>query len=101
MKCIRRPKALSGWKWKTTRCSQYSVSVQKRYPPAIQARATTPAPAKPSTASSPMAGPKRNSGTSGWTRVKKSRKSDSNIRGEALRTSERRMIQGYPARLPK
>ena len=28
MKCIRRPKALSGSQWKTSRCSQYSVSVQ-------------------------------------------------------------------------
>ena len=28
MKCMRRPKALSGSQWKTSRCSQYSVSVQ-------------------------------------------------------------------------
>ena len=28
MKCMRRPKALSGSQWKTSRCSQYSVRVQ-------------------------------------------------------------------------
>ena len=28
MKCMRWPKALSGSQWKTSRCSQYSVSVQ-------------------------------------------------------------------------
>src|SRR3954462_5641345 len=37
-----------------------------------------------------MAGPNSTTGTIGWTRVKKSRKSDSNIFGEALSISERR-----------
>ena len=35
MKCIRRPKALSGSQWKTSRCSQYSVSVQIPTPPSV------------------------------------------------------------------
>ena len=33
MKCSRAPMPSSGSKWNTTRCSQYSVSVQNRYPP--------------------------------------------------------------------
>ena len=37
MKCMRRPKALSGSQWKTSRCSQYSVSVQIPIPPSEQA----------------------------------------------------------------
>ena len=37
MKCMRRPKALSGSQWKISRCSQYSVSVQIPMPPALSA----------------------------------------------------------------
>src|SRR4051794_21064375 len=42
-----------------------------------------------------MAGAKSTTGTTGWTRVKRSRKSFSNILGEALRRSDRRMAKAY------
>src|SRR4051794_3458018 len=43
-----------------------------------------------------MVGPKRRTGTTGWTRVKRSRKSFSNILGEALRRSDRRTSRSVP-----
>src|SRR5215218_7023578 len=83
----------SGSKWKTTRCSQYSVSVQNRYPPAIQATASTPRLLTPMYARIAITGANSRTGTTGWTRVKRSRKSFSNIRGEALRRSDRRTTE--------
>src|SRR3712207_4806894 len=95
MKCIRRPSGWSGSKWKTSRCSQYSVSVQNTRPPANQA---TIGPVlcrvAPNQISATMAGTKMNSGTLQWTRENLSSRSESNMRGEARRTSERRVGAG-------
>ena len=41
MKCIRRPKALSGSQWKNLRCSQYSESVQIANPARISRMIST------------------------------------------------------------
>src|SRR5437764_11200154 len=88
----RAPSPASGSKWKTSGCIQYSVSVQKRYPPTIVAATSSPdASRTPSTSNTAIAGRKTTSGTLGCTRERRSSRSDSNILGEALRTSVRRV----------
>src|SRR5829696_3421568 len=87
----RAPGPDSGSKWKTIRWIQYSISVQNSQP-----AATSPAVSPvfssraPTTNSTPTAGRKISGGTAGCTRDRRSRRSESNILGEALRTSVRR-----------
>ena len=47
-----------------------------------------------------MAGTKMSTGTTGWTRVKRSSSPDLNIGGEAFRKSVRRMFNTIPLRAP-
>ena len=69
IQCSRAPIPSSGSKWKTSRCSQYSVSVQKTQPPAIQAVTSSGGwPSWPSANRTAIAGMKMTSGMTGWTR---------------------------------
>src|SRR3712207_6653570 len=87
----RAPGPESGSKWKTTRWIQYSESVQKSQPPATSA---TLAPVETSGAPArnrmTTVGRKMIGGTAGCTRESRSSRSDSNILGDAFRTSVRR-----------
>jgi hypothetical protein len=89
IQCSRAPRPSSGSKWKISRCIQYSVSVQKTYPPST--RPTTwivvGSPRAPTVNATTMAGTKMSTGTIGWTRDSRSRMSESNIRGEAFSAS--------------
>ena len=82
----------SGSKWNTSRCSQYSNSVHSAYPdiarPTIAATLTC---ARLQAAITAITGTNNSSGTAGCTREKKSSRRDSNIGGDALSTSERRL----------
>ncbi len=92
------PMPSSGSKWKTTRCSQYSVSVQNTQPAKANSRvASTPLPPRSTTNRAVTAGPNRAGGTAGCTRDSRSRVSDLNIRGEALSVSVRFIpMKGLP-----
>ena len=91
MKCMRRPKALSGSQWKTSRCSQYSVSVQIPIPPRLSSATSQTAwpRSSPSHVIATTTGTKTIAGIAGWTREKKLRKSLSKSCGEAERSSVR------------
>src|SRR4051812_27682202 len=96
MKCSRRPSGWSGSKWKTRRCSQYSVSVQKTMPPRTQSTAgPSPARSIPKPSSTPMTGTKTMTGTLGCTRESLSSTGFSNMRGEDLRRSLRRTVASW------
>src|SRR6185437_7502806 len=88
----RAPIPSSGSKWKISRCIQYSVSVQNTYPPSTRpiTCSVVGAPRAPTTSRATMAGTKITTGTIGCTRESRSSRSDSNILGEAFRTSVRR-----------
>ena len=86
MKCMRRPKALSGSQWKTSRCSQYSVRVQIPIPASVSSDQLQGAQA--AVGAEPLhhaitTGTKMIAGIDGWTREKKFRKSLSKSCGEA------------------
>src|SRR5215207_4888897 len=87
----RAPSPESGSKWKTIRWIQYSDSVQKSQPPTTSATDagvdTRGAPARNRITT---VGRKMIGGTAGCTRDRRSRRSESNIRGEAFNTSVRR-----------
>ena len=86
MKCIRRPKALSGSQWKTSRCSQYSVSVQIPTPPSVSSASSQTGEAvadAPSHSIATITGTKTTAGIAGWTREKKLRNSLSKSCGDA------------------
>src|SRR5437764_4790023 len=84
------PMPSSGSKWNTIRCSQYSVRVQKRYPPSTHTGVSQPDPwITPSTTRNTIVGPNRSGGIAGCTRESRSSRSDSNIRGEARSASLR------------
>ena len=89
MKCIRRPKVLSGSQWKTSRWSQYSVSVQMPTPPRLSAASFQAArpPAAPSHSTATTTGTKTIAGIAGCTREKKLRKPLSKSGGEAASRS--------------
>ena len=91
MKCMRRPKSLSGSQWKTSLCSQYSVSVQMPMPPRLSRASCQTAlpPSSPSHSIATTTGTKTTAGIAGWTREKKLRKSLSKSWGEAERSSVR------------
>ena len=91
MKCMRRPKALSGSQWKTSRCSQYSVRVQIPIPPRLSSASSQTAlpPSRPSHSIATITGTKTTAGIAGWTREKKLRNSLSKSCGEAERSSVR------------
>src|SRR2546430_17157178 len=91
IQCRRAPNRLSsGSKWKIARWIQYSERLQNMYP-ATSSPAIANAPTRPieSAKSTEIAGRKMITGTAGCTRESRSRKFDSNIRGEARRTSGR------------
>ena len=77
MKCMRRPKALSGSQWKISRWSQYSVRVQKATPPSeIRIICQTDQPfVAPIHSAATITGTKMIAGIAGCTREKKLRNS--------------------------
>ena len=91
MKCILRPKALSGSQWKISRCSQYSVRVQIARPPTLSSASSQTAwpRSSPSHSMATTTGTKTTAGIAGWTREKKLRNSLSNSCGEAASLSVR------------
>src|SRR4051812_26849760 len=87
----RAPGPDSGSKWNTIRWIQYSISVQNSQPLATKATVSAVVSClAPTTNRATDAGRKISGGTTGWTRDSLSRRSESNILGEALRTSVRR-----------
>src|SRR5215217_7385559 len=87
----RAPGPDSGSKWNTIRWIQYSISVQNSQPMATRATVSPVVSCRaPSTKRTPTTGRKISGGTAGWTRESRSRRSESNILGEAFRTSVRR-----------
>ena len=84
MKWRRSPPRNFGCQWKTSRCSQYSVSVQMAIP--ARKRSAVVPTERPRSIPSQMppttTGMKTIAGTAGWTREKKSRNLLSNIGGE-------------------
>ena len=98
MKCIRRPKALSGSQWKISRCSQYSVSVQKATPPSeISTICQTAQPfVAPIHSAATITGMKMIAGIAGWTREKKLRNSLLKSGGDAASRSVRSWASIWP-----
>ena len=76
---------MSGSQWKTSRCSQYSVSVQIPTPPIVSSASfqTARSSATASHSIATMTGMKMTAGIAGWTREKKLRNSLSKSCGDA------------------